>query len=260
MDDELRRRLRDAAAAHRPDRERMLARVERGMAGHAPQKTWAACHPVAPWLRIVGATAAVAGVFAVGGYGVAAAVRGGEPNPQTVAATPTPTDESAPEQPTATPEPDRPSTLSTVSASPAPSTPPAGDTTHTVPAAELLGADGSIDPGSSAYWGQSNITVKVKKPLTELTVELYVADKDSPKDTGNWRSLPADDFEVSVRASRGACLYRWTLKDGRTVPAGEHVFAGQYNHTRGQRDAGNDSYTVLAGTGSEQARWKGDFA
>ncbi|MFE9396577.1 hypothetical protein [Streptomyces flavidovirens] len=258
MDDELRRRLRDAAAAHRPDRERMLARAERGMAGHARRKTWAVCRPVAPWLRMVGTTAAVAGVFAVGGYGVASAVRGGEPNPRTVATTPT--DESAPEQPTATPEPDRPSTLSTVSDSPAPSTPPAGDTAHAVPATELLGADGSIDPGSSAYWGQSNITVKVKKPLTELTVELYVADEDSPKDTGNWRSLPADDFEVSVRASRGACLYRWTLKDGRTVPAGEHVFAVQYNHTQGQRDAGNDSYTVLAGTGTEQARWKGDFA
>lgn len=33
-DDELRRRLRGAAHTHRPDRERMRARVERGMGGH----------------------------------------------------------------------------------------------------------------------------------------------------------------------------------------------------------------------------------
>ncbi|GAA5014876.1 hypothetical protein GCM10025734_62810 [Kitasatospora paranensis] len=34
--DDLRSRLRDAADGHRPDRERMLARVERGMARPSP--------------------------------------------------------------------------------------------------------------------------------------------------------------------------------------------------------------------------------
>jgi len=204
---------------------------------------------------------------------VASAVRGGEPKPQTVASTPT--DESTPDRPTATPAPDRSATSSTRRPSEPARTPPKGgptrsgdtepgsgrpgDTEQAVPAAKLLWADGSIDPGTSAYWGQSNITVNVKKPLTELTVELDITRRDSPKTSGSWHSLPADDFEVSVSESDGAYRYRWTLKDGRTVPTGEHLFAGQYNLTGEQRDAGDDAYTVHAGAGSEQAQWKGDF-
>ncbi|MDG4859329.1 hypothetical protein P8605_14365, partial [Streptomyces sp. T-3] len=141
--------------------------------------------------------------------------------------------------------------------------PPATSSTErpvrTVPAAELLWADGSIDPGSSAFWAQSNITVKTKKPLAALTVELHVKQNGKVADTGNWRSLPADDFDVSVREADGVLVYRWTLKKGRTVPAGEHVFAGQYDHAEGQRNADDDSYRIQVATAAEQADWKGDF-
>jgi hypothetical protein len=58
-------------------------------------------------------------------------------------------------------------------------------------------------------------------------------------------------------------VYRWTLKPGRTVPAGKHVFAGQYNHAEGARDAGGDTYRAEARTGTPGAKsatvW-GDFA
>ncbi len=268
--DALRRQLREAAHGHRPDRARMLARVQRGMAAPpVPHERAAARRPVAPWLRVVGATAAVAGVFAAGGYGVASAVRGEGSAPQTVATTPTP------EQVTTTP--DRPDSSST--RRPQPPEPssdpsrPAGrgqDTStstsastdkavRTVPADELLWADGSIDPGSSAYWGQSNITVKAEQPLTGLTVELRIAGDGDPQDTGSWRSLPAEDFAVSVTRQDGGLVYRWTLRQGRTVPAGEHVFAAQYDHAQGERDAGDDVYTVSARTAAEQAEWQGDF-
>ncbi|MBM7173716.1 hypothetical protein JQK87_36130, partial [Streptomyces sp. G44] len=62
-DEEVRGRLRGAARAHRPDRERMLARVEQGMARrerpreHRPKPSPRAG---ASWLRVVTATAAVA--------------------------------------------------------------------------------------------------------------------------------------------------------------------------------------------------------
>ncbi|SCD77886.1 hypothetical protein GA0115239_108029, partial [Streptomyces sp. BpilaLS-43] len=39
MDEDLRKRLHLAAASHRPDRARMLARIERGMAGDPPART-----------------------------------------------------------------------------------------------------------------------------------------------------------------------------------------------------------------------------
>ncbi|MFE6992689.1 hypothetical protein ACFVFN_31710, partial [Streptomyces pharetrae] len=87
--DELRARLREAAEAHQPDRARMLARIERGMAEEVrPAAHRATRPPVFGWLRVAGATAAVAGVLAVGGYAVASAVKSDDTPPQgTVAVT-----------------------------------------------------------------------------------------------------------------------------------------------------------------------------
>ena len=50
------------------------------------------------------------------------------------------------------------------------------------------------------------------------------------------------------------------LKDGRTVPQGEWVFAGQYNHERGGRDAKDDGYTVTATAKSGSVAVRGGFA
>ncbi|MET8689973.1 hypothetical protein ABZV77_37790 [Streptomyces sp. NPDC004732] len=288
-DDALRGKLRGAARAHRPDRERMLARIERGMAeGERPER-----RPKAPrtagasWLRVVGATTAVAGVIAVVGYGVTVALRDGEPSSQAVATSTSPRPPAASPEPTGTVAPptrrphDPPTspdsdgrTKPSDSASPdadesqGPRNPsehsgrPAepGASPKRVPADRLLWADGSVDPGSSTYWSQSDITVKAKKALTALTVEVRVAGSGKVADTGNWRSLPEADFEVSVAERDGVLVYRWTLRPGRTVPVGEHVFAGQFDHPAGKRDAGDDTYTVDAGTKDERATWRGDFA
>lgn len=76
MDEDLRERLRAAAASHRPDRARMLARVERGMAEEPPARPARAPRTAMPWLRVAGATAAVCGVLTAGAFAVASA--GGE--------------------------------------------------------------------------------------------------------------------------------------------------------------------------------------
>ncbi|NEE12219.1 hypothetical protein G3M58_37920, partial [Streptomyces sp. SID7499] len=89
--EEVRSRLHEAAGAHEPDRERMLARVERGMAGPAGSGHRATRPPVFGWMRVAGATAAVAGVLAVGGYAVASAVKDeAAPRQREVATSPTP--------------------------------------------------------------------------------------------------------------------------------------------------------------------------
>ncbi|MDQ8705246.1 hypothetical protein RCO28_22505 [Streptomyces sp. LHD-70] len=233
---EVRERLREAARTHTPDRERMRARVDRGMSAPGDASSPGPRRPAPQWLRVAGATVAVAAVLAAGGYGVAGAVRTDEPPQRTVATDPAP-DRAA--------------------------------------AGEPVWADGSIDPGSSAYWSQSNVTVKVRRPLTALTVEVRLDARDAPRDTGSWRTLPAEDFTVTVRKTEGGgLLYRWTLKEGRTVPVGAHVFAAQYDHAEGGRDAHGDTYAIRAETHdgaddgadgradgkAEQHVWKGDFA
>ncbi|MFD8982938.1 hypothetical protein [Streptomyces sp. NPDC059564] len=103
-----------------------------------------------------------------------------------------------------------------------------------------------MDAGSNTYWAQSNITLKTTQPLTTLTMELRITQTGGVQSTGSWRTLPAEDFTVTVQQEGGAVVYRWILKPGRTVPAGQHVFAGQYNHAAGEREAAHDGYRVDA--------------
>jgi hypothetical protein len=274
VDEELRARLHEAAGAHEPDRARMLARVERGMAGRGHAGLRAARPPALGWARVAGATAAVAGVLAAGGYGVASAVKDDAPPQRSVATSPTSSPSAAgPTSPTApaprtssvapapstsagTREPDRPSSSGT----------PAGTATATArppaagPEVGPLWSDGSVDPHSNDYWAQSNITLRTSSPLTALTVELRVAQTGGVASTGAWRSLPEDDFTFTVEERDGFLVHRWTLKRGRTVPAGEWMFAGQYNHERGGRDANGDRYSATAEAGREQLSVQGGFA
>jgi hypothetical protein len=93
---ELPQRLREAADAHRPDRERMLARVERAMAAGGPRDALEAeeprhphepdgpqdprhgwDRPPAPWMRVTAVAAAVAGAIGLGGLAVGAVTGGG---------------------------------------------------------------------------------------------------------------------------------------------------------------------------------------
>lgn len=230
MDDKLRERLRTAAEAYRPDRERMLARLERGMTEAPSARTPRAPRGPLPWLRVVGATAAVCGVLTAGAYAVTSAgggqTRGGQP-----AASPVPS-VSAPAAPGRVPE------LRTEDGP--------------------LWADGAVDPHSNAYWAQSNVTLRTTQPLSSLTVELRIAQTGGVDTTGSWRSLPEQDFTASAQEKGRFLVYRWTLKPGRTVPVGTHMFAGQYNHAEGDRGADGDYFTASAARTTGQQVSVGD--
>ncbi|MFF9811457.1 hypothetical protein ACF1G5_41345 [Streptomyces coeruleorubidus] len=265
--EELRARLHEAAGTHQPDREQILARVERGMAGPAGAGHRATRPPVFGWMRVAGATAAVAGVLAVGGYAVASAVKEetAAPQQQDVATSPTPT--PSPEATSRAPAPPVDPTPSAPperrESAPPPSRTPSTSVTGRPPAATEDGplwSDGSVDPHSNDFWAQSNITVKTREELTALTVRLSVAQTGGVSDAGAWRSLPEQDFRLTVGERDGFLVYTWTLKEGRRVPAGEWVFAGQFDHERGGRDAGADRYTVTAAAGSERLSVGGGFA
>ncbi|MCD9879050.1 hypothetical protein [Streptomyces guryensis] len=263
--DELRARLHETAEAHEPDRARILARIERGMSEHGRTDHRATRPRVWGWARVVSATAAVAGMLAVGGYAVASAVKDDTPpQQQTVSVSPTPT--PSPDATSRAPLPpvDRmPSTprqshkpSSTPSVKPsAPMLPPAAGESD-----GPLWSDGSVDPHSNDFWAQSDITFKTSEQLTALTVQLKVAQTGGVSSSGAWRSLPEQDFDLTVGEQNGFLVYTWTLKAGRTVPKGEWVFAGQYNHTRGGRNAKGDTYALTATADGTQRAVGGDFA
>ncbi|MFF4584753.1 hypothetical protein [Streptomyces sp. NPDC001388] len=277
--DGLRARLHEAAEAYEPNRERILARVERGMAGEVTGQDRRAHRatrpPVWGWTRIVGATAAVAGMLAVGGYAVASAVKDDTSSPQTVAVSSPPVESPhATSRPPASPK-ATPSSGSGgdtgKSAQPSGSPTPSAPATSAAPAVALLPgtdddddgplwSDGSVDPHSNDFWAQSNVTLKAKQEVTALTVQLRIAQTGGVSSAGAWRSLPEDDFTLTVTEQDGFLVYTWVLKEGRTVPAGEWVFAGQYDHDRGGRDAAGDSYVITGESDAEARSLGGDFA
>ncbi|MEV7726874.1 hypothetical protein AB0P15_19265 [Streptomyces sp. NPDC087917] len=205
-------RLREAAQGHEPDRERMLARLRHGMAAVDTDARRARRPSRAlSWSRVALATLAVGVTTLVAGVFTAShAPDDGERGRQQATA---PDGTGAP-------------------------------STRSGP----LWSDGSVDPHSNTYWAQSNITLQSGEPLAAFTLEVRIVQTGGVATTGTWQTLPGDDFEVSVRRSGAATVYRWTLKAGRTVPAGRHVFAGQYNHAPGGRDAGKDTYEATATT------------
>ncbi|WP_282702103.1 hypothetical protein [Streptomyces sp. CC219B] len=266
--DELRARLHQAAGEHEPNREHILARVERGMAEQTRPDHRATRPPVFGWVRVVSATAAVAGVLAVGGYAVASAVK--EDTPQrsvTTSPTPTPSPDTtsrapAPPAPPADPTPERsgeggrkPSATPTQTQPSATAQPPAADAQD-----GPLWSEGTVDPHSNEFWAQSNVTLRTDEELTGLTVVLKVAQTGGVSSSGAWRSLPEDDFTLTVEERDGFLVYTWKLKEGRTARKGEWVFAGQYNHERGGRDAKDDRYTATARAGGKQWSVAGGFA
>ncbi|MFH9352221.1 hypothetical protein [Kitasatospora sp. NPDC017646] len=257
MNEHIARQLREAAEAHQPDRARMLTRVQRGAAG--PVVRHRARSGLRSWPKLALAGLAAVGALATGGLAVAGIT------PWTPQPTDTVTTAPAEPSPTAIPTPTR-SAPPPAAPAPAVTTPPTATPAVPRPTASAssrtqngpLWAEGSIDPHSTVYWAQNDLTLRTTQPLTALTVELRVAQTGDVRDTGNWRTLPVDDFTVSVQESGGALLYRWVLKPGRTVPAGQHEFAAQYNHATGVRGSTNDGYRVEAqSAGGSASVWGG---
>ncbi|WP_069736728.1 hypothetical protein [Streptomyces sp. EN27] len=237
---DLHRQLEEAARSHRPDRARMLARVERARAGGADPQGSRARRTRPAWPRVALAACTATAVCVIGGVAVAALVPGDASPPREVSTG------SPPEPPDATP-------------------PAIGDSRPPVPGESRvtdgpLWADGSVAPDDNIHWAQSNVTLKSQDPLTALTVELFVAQTGRVQSTGRWETRPEEDFDLTVYERGGMVVYRWTLRPGRTLPAGTHVFAGQYDHASGGRDAGADVYRATAATANGTYEVHGDFA
>ncbi|MFE3408160.1 hypothetical protein ACFXMT_07480 [Streptomyces mirabilis] len=258
MNEEIARQLREAAEAHRPDRARMLARVQRGMAGPAVR------HRARPFARsgtrVALAGLAAAGILATGGLAVAAIVATPSPSPTvTTPATPSPT-VSSPHPTSARPTPVAPAPATTPgSARP---TPPATSPSPTAGESQNgpLWSAGSVDPQSTVYWTQSNLALKTTEPLTSLTIEMRIVQTGGVKNTGTWQTLPSGDFTVTVQEAGGALVYRWVLKPGLTVPAGSHEFAAQFNNGAGVRSVAGDGYRVDAQGSGGSVSVRGGFA
>jgi len=221
----------------------MLVRIERGMArsdGSDRARSFRR-RKQGSWLKVSLATLAVVGVTGLGGLAVAAGLQQRAPQPTTPVVVVAPTGDTV----SATPSPRASTAKPPATASLTPTlTPSRRPTTTAKTADDPIAARGTISPRSNIYWAENDLTIDVAQPLTTLTVEIRIAQTDGVQHTGEWRTEPADDFTVTVAPADGFLVYRWTLKPGRTVPALQQVFAAQYNHKTGKRDASKDTFRV----------------
>ncbi len=290
---ELPERLREAAGAHRPDRERMLARVERGMAAPVVGERRAGApgreRTTAPWLRVTAVAAAVAGAIGLGGLAVGAVTGNGSPAPGSVTASDgTRTSQPPPAasgssatgaaglRPAAAlrrhrdgpPPPGRRARPRRVpvrrgpppvrpppprAAAPVTATPPSGTPT----ARGGVASSGSLDPNSNPYWTESDVKITNSQPLTSLSVTLRIARTSGVSNNSSFTSATGISTTVTVEADY--LVYRWTLNAGQSLPPGTYTFAGQFNHADGARDTSGDSYTVTASGAGGPATYDGRF-
>ena len=103
------------------------------------------------------------------------------------------------------------------------------------------------------------MTLKNDDPITALDVTIRVAMTPGVRTTGSWSSIPNDKLVKAVREESGWLYYRFRLRAGATLAPGSYVFAGQYNHATGGRDAEDDAYLASASTKSESVEVYGTF-
>ncbi|WP_042402885.1 hypothetical protein [Streptacidiphilus carbonis] len=251
--------LRAEAEQYQPDRAAILARIERGQFSGAPVRGRRR-RSSRSGLRLAGIVMASAVGFGLSVAGTWAAVgefSGPKPSEPVVAVT-------------------TPSAVGTAEATPSPSTPPspttpagsssAGSSSPSAAAGAtraqqgFLWSDGSIDPHSTSSWSQSDITLKNHYTVTALDVTVTLADTPGLSSTGVWSSVPAADLDMTVTHRDGTLVYEFRLKPGATLAPGTYVFAGQYNHAAGGRDAGQDTYRATATGHGSPVEVYGNFA
>ncbi|WP_101255170.1 hypothetical protein [Streptomyces barkulensis] len=235
--DPLHELLREEAGSYRPDRARMYARVSRAVSagpdgGDGRSRVRARG---VPWPRVALVAVASTAALLAGAHVLTSPVRGDGPARE-VATGPLP---AAPGPNAARPSP----------AGRAPDAPSSGP----------LRSEGAVAPHSNAYRAQSNVTLTTREPLTSLVLEVRIARTGGVRHTGSRRTLPEGDFTVTARETGGALVYRWTLKEGRTVPAGRHVFAARYDHAAGARETAGDGYTATASAANGEHTVRGSF-
>jgi hypothetical protein len=255
--------LREQAHKHEPDSGRISARFEHLIADERrpgePRR--AEPHRAEPRrsagparLRLIGvplgllvlasATVAVAASLGLGNTPAAhpsstvAASQGG-PGSAAVTSGPGPLSASSAALPTAT----------TPIATAPPATQPVATPVRsaTGPAGPLTAA-GTVDPYSSQYWAQENLTVTTTHTIRELDVTVAVSGGQSVRSTGMWTTLLPPQVETTVRSEADGLVYEITLKPGQTLQPTAYRFGFQFNRPSAGHEFSLDTYRVTAVT------------
>jgi hypothetical protein len=244
--------LREQAHRHEADPGRISARFEHLIAGEhrpaEPRRAEPRRYAGPARLRLIGVPL---GFLVLASAIVAVAVSLGLGNSPAVH--PSSKVAALPDGPGSTAATSGPGSLSASSvALPAATPPPAATparsaTTPTRPAGPLTAA-GTVDPHSSQYWAQENLTVTTTRPIRELDVTVAVSGGPAVRSTGAWTTLLPADVETTVRSVPDGLVYDITLKAGQTLQPTAYKFGFQFNRPSAGHKFTLDTYRVSAVT------------
>lgn len=268
--EQVRSTLRDAADGYRPDRTAMVNRVASGRAATLPPvgRRTLFRMPIAAALAV--AFILVAGISAARvSWSPDTTVAADRP-PVSVPAVPG-TGSSAATGPDGTTPPAGTGTAGTTGAT-SPTTAPRSRATSGHPrngpsATATLGTQttpngfvtsgGALDSHSTPTWSQNNVTISSRKPIVELIVVVTVARTPGVTYHGDYTDAPNLDIVRSKTSTDTSLTYTFRLADGKTLAAGDYLFAAQFAHKPGRDNT--DSYTVVVRTADAAAELTGDF-
>lgn len=130
---------------------------------------------------------------------------------------------------------------------PSAATPAGSAATATRPAGPLTAA-GTVDPHSSQYWAQENLTVTTTRPIRELHVTVAVSGGQSVRSTGVWTTLLPPEVQTTVLNAPDGLVYEITLKPGQTLQPAAYLFGFQFNRPSAGHEFTLDTYRVTAVT------------
>jgi hypothetical protein len=177
-----------------------------------------------------------------------AASQGGGPGATAATSGPGPLSASSAALPTATGPTATGPTATGPAATTQPATTPASTATSATGPAGPLTAAGTVDPHSTQYWAQENLTVTTTHPIRELDVTVNVSGGQSVRSTGMWTTLLPPQVATTVHGDKGGLVYEITLKPGQTLQPTAYGFGFQFNRPSAGHEFALDTYHVTAVT------------
>ena len=105
-----------------------------------------------------------------------------------------------------------------------------------------------MDPHSSQYWVQENLTVSTTRATRELRVIVTVSGGPTVRSTGMWTTILPADVETTVSQAPDGLVYDIILKPGQILQPAAYRFGFQFNRPASGHDFALDSYAVSAVT------------
>jgi aryl-phospho-beta-D-glucosidase BglC (GH1 family) len=123
-----------------------------------------------------------------------------------------------------------------------------------------VSTSGTVSSATNAGWGEEDVAISNKQAISAIKVVVMVSNTGGVTFFDQYNTYDQSLFTMSYLNETSAVFFIYTLRPGKSIPAGTSAFFGsQYNANGTVRSVGNDSYTVTLTTGGVTQTLGGHF-